>query len=26
LRFCYAGSAPDMREAVGRIGGWLARR
>jgi aspartate/methionine/tyrosine aminotransferase len=26
LRFCYAGSAADMREAVQRIGGWLARR
>jgi aspartate/methionine/tyrosine aminotransferase len=23
LRFCYAGSAADMREAVERIGGWL---
>ena len=23
LRFSYAGSAPDMREAVERIGGWL---
>jgi aspartate/methionine/tyrosine aminotransferase len=23
LRFCYAGSADDMREAVRRIGGWL---
>ena len=23
LRFCYAGSASDMREAVERIGGWL---
>jgi aspartate/methionine/tyrosine aminotransferase len=23
LRFCYAGSAADMREAVARIGGWL---
>jgi len=23
LRFCYAGSADDMREAVSRIGGWL---
>ena len=26
LRFCYAGSAADMHEAVARIGGWLARR
>lgn len=26
LRFCYAGSAADMREAVERIGGWLKRR
>ena len=25
LRFCYAGSAADMREAVERIGGWLRR-
>ena len=25
LRFCYAGSAPDMREAVERIGRWLHR-
>jgi aspartate/methionine/tyrosine aminotransferase len=25
LRFCYAGSAADMREAVERIGRWLAR-
>jgi aspartate/methionine/tyrosine aminotransferase len=25
LRFCYAGSAADMREAVERIGGWLNR-
>jgi aspartate/methionine/tyrosine aminotransferase len=25
VRFCYAGSAPDMREAVDRIGGWLRR-
>jgi aspartate/methionine/tyrosine aminotransferase len=25
LRFCYAGSAPDMREAVERIGRWLGR-
>jgi aspartate/methionine/tyrosine aminotransferase len=24
LRFCYAGSAADMNEAVARIGGWLA--
>ncbi len=24
LRFCYAGSAADMREAVERIGNWLA--
>jgi aspartate/methionine/tyrosine aminotransferase len=24
LRFCYAGSAADMREAVVRIGEWLA--
>ena len=23
LRFCYAGSAADMREAVERIGAWL---
>jgi aspartate/methionine/tyrosine aminotransferase len=23
LRFCYAGSADEMREAVARIGGWL---
>ncbi len=23
LRFCYAGSAADMREAVARIGAWL---
>ncbi|MGH6789389.1 MAG: pyridoxal phosphate-dependent aminotransferase [Pseudolabrys sp.] len=23
LRFCYAGSAAEMREAVERIGGWL---
>ena len=23
LRFCYAGSAADMHEAVERIGGWL---
>jgi aspartate/methionine/tyrosine aminotransferase len=26
VRFCYAGSAVDMREAVVRIGGWLNRR
>ena len=26
LRFCYAGSAPEMREAVERIGEWLGRR
>jgi aspartate/methionine/tyrosine aminotransferase len=26
LRFCYAGSAADMREAVERIGNWLANR
>jgi len=25
LRFCYAGSAAEMREAVDRIGGWLRR-
>lgn len=25
IRFCYAGSASDMREAVERIGGWLCR-
>ena len=25
LRFCYAGSANDMREAVERIGNWLAK-
>jgi aspartate/methionine/tyrosine aminotransferase len=25
LRFCYAGSAPEMREAVERIGNWLTR-
>jgi aspartate/methionine/tyrosine aminotransferase len=25
IRFCYAGSASDMREAVERIGGWLHR-
>lgn len=26
LRFCYAGSTADMREAVERIGNWLNRR
>jgi len=26
VRFCYAGSAADMREAVERIGSWLNRR
>jgi aspartate/methionine/tyrosine aminotransferase len=26
VRFCYAGSAADMREAVERIGGWLRQR
>ena len=26
IRFCYAGSATEMREAVERIGGWLSRR
>ncbi len=26
LRFCYAGSAPEMHEAVERIGAWLTRR
>ncbi|HZD91507.1 MAG TPA: aminotransferase class I/II-fold pyridoxal phosphate-dependent enzyme, partial [Pseudolabrys sp.] len=26
LRFCYAGSAPEMHEAVARIGDWLKRR
>ena len=26
LRFCYAGSASEMHEAVQRIGGWLKRR
>jgi aspartate/methionine/tyrosine aminotransferase len=26
VRFCYAGSAADMREAVERIGAWLNRR
>jgi aspartate/methionine/tyrosine aminotransferase len=25
IRFCYAGSTADMREAVKRIGGWLRR-
>jgi aspartate/methionine/tyrosine aminotransferase len=25
IRFCYAGSAGEMREAVERIGAWLAR-
>jgi aspartate/methionine/tyrosine aminotransferase len=25
LRFCYAGSAAEMREAVERIGNWLRR-
>jgi aspartate/methionine/tyrosine aminotransferase len=25
IRFCYAGSASDMREAVERIGGWLRK-
>jgi aspartate/methionine/tyrosine aminotransferase len=25
IRFCYAGSSADMREAVERIGGWLKR-
>lgn len=25
LRFCYAGSTPDMAEAVERIGRWLSR-
>ena len=25
LRFCYAGSAAEMHEAVARIGGWLKR-
>jgi aspartate/methionine/tyrosine aminotransferase len=25
IRFCYAGSAADMREAVERIGGWLRK-
>jgi aspartate/methionine/tyrosine aminotransferase len=26
VRFCYAGSEADMREAVERIGNWLARQ
>ncbi len=26
LRFCYAGAAPEMHEAVDRIGDWLKRR
>jgi aspartate/methionine/tyrosine aminotransferase len=26
IRFCYAGSAEEMREAVRRIGAWLASR
>jgi aspartate/methionine/tyrosine aminotransferase len=26
VRFCYAGSAADMKEAVERIGGWLHKR
>ncbi|MEJ2623534.1 MAG: aminotransferase class I/II-fold pyridoxal phosphate-dependent enzyme [Pseudolabrys sp.] len=26
LRFCYAGSAPEMHESVERIGDWLKRR
>ena len=26
VRFCYAGSAADMREAVERIGSWLTKR
>ena len=26
VRFCYAGSAADMGEAVERIGGWLHKR
>jgi aspartate/methionine/tyrosine aminotransferase len=26
VRFCYAGSEADMREAVERIGGWLRQR
>ena len=25
VRFCYAGSADEMREAVSRIGDWLKR-
>jgi aspartate/methionine/tyrosine aminotransferase len=26
LRFCYAGAAAEMSEAVRRIGAWLSRR
>ena len=26
IRFCYAGSADEMHEAVDRIGRWLERR
>jgi aspartate/methionine/tyrosine aminotransferase len=26
VRFCYAGSTADMREAVARIAKWLANR
>ena len=26
VRFCYAGSSADMKEAVGRIGSWLHQR
>ena len=26
VRFCYAGSADDMKEAVDRIGDWLRKR
>jgi aspartate/methionine/tyrosine aminotransferase len=26
LRFCYAGSAAEMREAVERIGAWVAKQ
>jgi aspartate/methionine/tyrosine aminotransferase len=26
VRFCYAGSGADMKEAVERIGGWLRKR
>ena len=26
VRFCYAGSAADMNEAVERIGAWLRKR